>query len=189
MAKCAVGDCENDGRTRGWCEMHYTRWKRHGDPEFTCTPGGGKHWDFVRRAAEYDGSECLTWPFGKLPNGRGSMKFEGKTVGAHRMVCIEAHGNPPFPEAEAAHNCGKGHEGCVSGGHLYWATSKQNQADRIKHGTAKLGEDNPVAKLSPDDVRAIRGDRRPQTQIAADYGITQAAVSLIVTRKNWAHLV
>jgi len=31
-------------------------------------------------------------------------------------------------------------------------------------------------------------DKRPQTEIAAAYGITQAAVSLIVRRANWAHI-
>ena len=30
---CAVGDCPRPQHARGWCTMHYQRWKRTGDPE------------------------------------------------------------------------------------------------------------------------------------------------------------
>lgn len=35
MAKrtCSVEGCEKPTVTRGWCQMHYVRWRRHGDPE------------------------------------------------------------------------------------------------------------------------------------------------------------
>ena len=42
--------------------------------------------------------------------------------------------------------------------------------------------------LSDDDVRAIRADTRPQTQIADQYGISQSNVSQIKTRATWAHV-
>ena len=29
---CAVSDCDRTRCIRGWCSMHYQRWKRHGDP-------------------------------------------------------------------------------------------------------------------------------------------------------------
>lgn len=31
-ALCSVQDCERDPHARGWCTLHYQRWKRHGDP-------------------------------------------------------------------------------------------------------------------------------------------------------------
>ena len=30
--KCSIEGCEDDSRKRGWCEFHYDRWSRHGDP-------------------------------------------------------------------------------------------------------------------------------------------------------------
>jgi len=34
MAKgtCSVEGCDKPVTSRGWCEMHYYRWRRHGDP-------------------------------------------------------------------------------------------------------------------------------------------------------------
>lgn len=30
--RCSIHGCERAHEARGWCLMHYTRWKRHGDP-------------------------------------------------------------------------------------------------------------------------------------------------------------
>jgi len=51
-----------------------------------------------------------------------------------------------------------------------------------------IGELHNMAKLTEDEVLRIRADNRPQRRIAADYGITQAAVSLIKRRINWRHI-
>jgi hypothetical protein len=32
---CSVQECDADARTRGWCEKHYTKFKRYGDPLWT----------------------------------------------------------------------------------------------------------------------------------------------------------
>ena len=40
---CAVEDCEKFARTtthNGWCSMHYTRWRRHGDIHYVGKPRG-----------------------------------------------------------------------------------------------------------------------------------------------------
>ena len=29
---CKIKGCSNNSKARGWCSMHWTRWKRHGDP-------------------------------------------------------------------------------------------------------------------------------------------------------------
>lgn len=30
--KCAAEDCDRDALTKGFCDKHYRRWKKHGDP-------------------------------------------------------------------------------------------------------------------------------------------------------------
>lgn len=32
MSKCAVETCPRKVASRGWCHMHYGRWRRNGDP-------------------------------------------------------------------------------------------------------------------------------------------------------------
>lgn len=39
--KCSIDDCNAMVVARGWCNKHYRRWKRHGDPSKTIrTPSG-----------------------------------------------------------------------------------------------------------------------------------------------------
>lgn len=39
---CAVDDCPNPVKARGWCRKHYVRWQKHGDPNVTLrTPNDG----------------------------------------------------------------------------------------------------------------------------------------------------
>lgn len=34
MTTCAVDGCDRKARSRGWCMMHWKRWRRHGDPTY-----------------------------------------------------------------------------------------------------------------------------------------------------------
>lgn len=105
---------------------------------------------------------CVHWPFATNGVGYGVV---GVRVGGQkkmalvtRIVCGRTHGPAPEEGMYAAHSCGKGHEACCNPGCLYWATPKQNQADRIKHGTDANGPKNGAAKLTTEDVIAIRSN-------------------------------
>lgn len=37
---CAVDDCTVDAIARGWCNRHYRRWQRYGDPTVVSNPTG-----------------------------------------------------------------------------------------------------------------------------------------------------
>ena len=44
MKECEVNGCNLQARARGWCSLHYQRWRAHGDPEWAlptvCTVAG-----------------------------------------------------------------------------------------------------------------------------------------------------
>lgn len=39
---CSIAGCEKPASKRGWCGMHYMRWRTHGDPEVSLRPGTNK---------------------------------------------------------------------------------------------------------------------------------------------------
>lgn len=166
--------------------MHYTRWRRHGDPEHT---ENGKPEQWLRDNLEHDSNECLKWPFGGRDNGYGTLVFEGQHGSAHRFMCRLKHGEAPTELHEAAHSCGKGHEGCVNPNHLSWKTPSENQADRVLHGTSNRGERMGTSKLDRNQVAEIRASYVPRimsySKLAEKYGVSAGAIGDIVRGKNW----
>jgi len=76
---------------------------------------------------------------------------------------------------------------CFEISHLYLGTNVNNVFDRVMRGRSarNIGEKNGNASLSFAEVEEIRADRRYQYIIAAEYGISQAQVSIIQRGKNW----
>lgn len=194
--KCSVENCERDssraanGR-RGMCSAHYQRVRRHGDP-FTVKETPSPAIDWIAEHSDYDGDDCLKWPFhiGKDGYGRVHRPLCGTLTTASNYMCHVAHGPKPSQRHEAAHSCGNGNLGCTNPRHLYWATPEKNQQERVVHGTSNRGERQHRSKLTKSDVRAIRRRATTESQksIARDFGIDPSTVSNIVRRKKWAWL-
>lgn len=194
---CSVEGCKGSadnkaGGRRGWCSSHYRRWKHHGDP----LAGGTVRGEVPRYYAEfvlpYEGEECLLWPYGKTTRGYAQMWVDSHSRLAlvSRLVCEEENGPPPSGDHDAAHSCGNGHLGCVTKRHLSWKTKIGNAADMIVHGTHLRGERQNGAKLTEDDVRAIRSLQGVilQKEIASQFGVSKQRISAILARKDWAWL-
>jgi hypothetical protein len=144
---------------------------------------------FFEMALRYQGDECLFWPHDNV-RGYGRIKRNGKKFFVSRLVCEAEHGPPPSPEHHAAHSCGNGDKGCVTRKHVSWKTPKENNADKLEHGTLARGERNGRAKLSPDQVReilALKG-KLLQREIAQMFGVGQVQVSRIHRRDKWGSL-
>jgi hypothetical protein len=86
---------------------------------------------------------------------------------------------------ECCHNDGNPQNNHLT--NLRWDTPKNNHADKIKHGTTNRGEQCGTAKLTLEQVRAIRQDTRLQRIIAAEYGVKDNTISRIKSFKRWAH--
>lgn len=191
---CSIDGCgrnaKGTGAAKGFCQQHYYRFSRYGDPT-----GGSTSWGEPSRflqevALPYKGDDCLAWPFSKAGKGYGSLWHDGKHMNAHRFICELVHGHPPTAEHEAAHNCGNGHLACVNPSHLEWKTKTENEADKVIHGTIGLGERNPQAKLTEAQViqiHALKG-MKSQRALAREFGVQQAAISRIHTGQRWAWL-
>lgn len=186
---CSVCGCDKPVIARGWCDAHYRRWRRHGDPTAgRVAHGAPAKW--LEEHVGFGGDECLRWPYGCGDDGYGRVAQDGSWPRASRIMCIMAHGEPPSPTHHACHSCGKGHEACVNPRHLYWGTPIENAADRVRHGTHLKGEDCASAKLTVDQVREIRrlSLSLPQREVADRFGISKQRVSKIVRREQWGWL-
>lgn len=113
---------------------------------------------------------------------------KSKAFNVHRLVAYAFHGVPVPPRIDVAHNDGVKTNNCAS--NLRWATKAENQADRIIHGTdaRPQGVEHGMARLIDSQVMSIRKDHRKQRDIAAEYGVSQALISLIKRKKLWAHI-
>jgi hypothetical protein len=191
---CLVDGCDGDARrsargSRGWCVAHYTRWRRHGDPLFTQnTPKGEARNYYETVVLSYDGDDCLIWPYLRTSSGYGLLYNPSGSDRVSRALCEEINGSPPTEEDQAAHSCGNGHLGCVTRKHLSWKTPKDNQADRLEHGTNLAGSSHPMAKLNDDDVRKIRslGNVFTHRALGKMFGVCRVTIGNILLGKNWS---
>jgi hypothetical protein len=141
--------------------------------------------EVLRHYSHGDDSGCLLWSGPKNDAGYGTCRYGLAHRAAYRVWV------GPIPEGlYVLHHCDV--PACIEPSHLYVGTQADNMRDMAERGRRRNrpmpGESNPAAKLTEAQVRAIRADPRPQRAIAADYGISQATVSLIVRREKWAHL-
>jgi hypothetical protein len=108
-----------------------------------------------------------------------------------RPICVSAHsliaraflGVRP-PGMQVAHLNGVKVD--IRPANLAYKTPAENDADKVVHGTAPVGEKNPSAKLTVGDVLAIRGHPPRGLQALAEaYGIHVSHVNRIRARTSW----
>ena len=122
---CTIDGCGSPAHARGWCDMHYRRWRRHGDPR-----GGGRCYSTPEEAfaarAERRG-ECLIWTGAKVSTGYGQLQVNGRSTLAHRYAWECENG--PIPDGMLIdHICHN--QACVDVEHLRLATWQQNSRNR-----------------------------------------------------------
>jgi len=186
---CKIDGCAKPVVARGWCDAHYYRWKRNGDPlGGRLEKGLPRKW--LEDHSKYESDECLEWPFCRNKRGYGQIYFDGFTL-AHRWMCHAVNGDPTPKKPFALHSCGNGHLGCVNPKHLYWGSGVENYQDQIKHGVVARGERSGRARLNREIVRRIRkcaAQGNSKTEISDTLGIHRDAVRSVLRGRTWAWL-
>jgi hypothetical protein len=128
--------------------------------------------------------ECVSHKRDK--DGYIRLRRKGKDKYLHRLIYELKVGEIP-ENHEILHSCDN--PACFNISHLSSGTNLDNQLDKVKKNRQARGVKNGRAKLTEDDVRAIRKDTRSGKKIGADYGISDAMVYDIKTFKNWKHVI
>lgn len=145
--------------------------------------------DRLNRKSTPDANGCLCFT-GFLRGGYGRISHNHRNFLAHRLAWELKYG--PIPDGQCVlHKCDN--PKCVNTDHLFLGTRIDNNADKVaknrqSRSTGTRGEKRPLSKLTDMDIPKIRLDVRPQSQIAADYGVSQAVISRIKTWLSWSHI-
>lgn len=141
---------------------------------------------FYAKVALPNDEGCMLWLASTRAKGYGQVYLNGGSVRAHRVACYLAHGMPALEQTDAAHSCRN--TNCVAPAHLRWATPAENQADRLRDGTHNRGERHPFAKLTAEDVQAIRISPERVADLAIRYGVNRSAIYQLRRGERWGHL-
>lgn len=113
-----------------------------------------------------------------------------KTRLIHQLVLEAFVGPRPSPDHEACHGPGGALDNRLM--NLSWGTRSKNQGlDRVRDGTSNRGTRQWQAKLTEDIVMECRKRYtagETQYALAAEFGITQGAMSEVITGRQWAWL-
>lgn len=131
---------------------------------------------------------CWFWTGRKVATGYGAYyaRYLGKRYWrAHRLSWAIANGRNPKPGMVIAHSCHK--RACVNPEHLKETTQRDNMDDMIEQGSMK-GERHGRARLTEQDVIAIRSSPFSDRILAKRYGVHQTTIYNARRGLKWQHL-
>ncbi len=155
-----------------------------------------RFWNNVDQSGGPDA--CWPWIGGKLTNGYGSLRVDGKHWLAHRRAWYLKHG--PVPQGQLVlHECDN--PPCCNDRHHFLGTHKANSEDCKAKDRHARGGRNGHAKLTRDLVEELRAivpalPRGPggklrdglMKDLVRGYGVGQSTISCAVRGKTWRHL-
>lgn len=115
-----------------------------------------------------------------------SRRGDKKMFYGHALVLEAFAGFRPSKDYQACHINGNRADNRLI--NLRWDTCKENYEDARRHGTNSRGSKHGQAKLTEQDVIAIRKDVRSQKEIAIDYGVNRTTISNIKSQRTWTWL-
>jgi hypothetical protein len=170
---CSVENCGKKHFSLGYCNTHYYRFKRNGDPSRLRGQGNPVITadDFQKCLKLNKKTGCLEWTRGKTGQGYGNLKFRGKYWRAHRVAWLFAYGYEP--KLMVRHDCDN--PPCCNPAHLRLGTQAQNMRDVA----GRNRNPKPKIQLEEQQIAALqrakdRLDGKTIAELAREFGIARS---------------
>jgi DNA-binding XRE family transcriptional regulator len=150
---------------------------------------------FWSRVLRLSPNDCWEWQGSITSSGYGNLSWHGSPVQAHRLAYylsiggVSLHTGFRVPGVArkyrrfVLHRCDN--RKCCNPAHLFLGSMRSNLLDAYAKGRKK----QPRSELTPAEVRRIRGiynaGGATQVELAAKYGVSQRAISLIVRNETY----
>lgn len=156
--------------------------------------------NFWSRVSIADPDDCWEWQGAITSSGYGNLSWHGVHVQAHRVAYYLTNGQIALEtgfrhkgkakryKRFVLHKCDN--RKCCNPDHLFLGSMSSNQKDAYGKGRKQQPRSTHAnAKLSPENVREIRRKydtgQAKQTDLAAEFGVSQRVISLVVRRESY----
>lgn len=201
---CTIPDCNNPNFGHGFCSLHYTRWRRKGDPlaaiPFILSPKGSalaeRFWLRVDTEGKWMRPEigrCWAWK-GSTSCGYGHLPLAGKQHTRAHRASWELHFGPIPDGLFVCHKCDN--RPCSRPDHLFLGSHADNMADMVSKGRQgreselrARGESHYRHRLTDGEVLEIRmrcGESH--RALAREFGVGKTTIDHILRGDTWKHL-
>lgn len=138
---------------------------------------------FLEESFTLETDDCIIWPFSLDAKGYAQASEARVQYKPHRRVCEWAHGAAPTPKHHAAHLCGN--RPCINKRHLVWATATENEQHKLMHGSIRRSAQRTLTDDQVRDIRRRYAGGEQMIVLAAEYGISNVAISKIVKWRSY----
>lgn len=178
--KCKIDQCPSPVRTAGYCQKHYLRVWRHGDPSISKLEKifGSLRERYDARVVKTDG--CWGWKGSKLVSGYGNIRYGGKIHCAHRLS-YEFHIGPIPEGMNVCHKCDN--PVCSNPDHLFIGTQQDNVIDM--HSKKRWKSSKRTTRETVKSIRAaVATGLYTHSEIAEKFSVSLSTVGKILSGKT-----
>lgn len=164
--ECSIPDCTGRAVGWGWCQKHWQRWRKYGDPLGSAPP---RRYTQLLKRMEHQQNGCIYMTGNIRPDGYARISNQG----AHRVAYEYFIG--PIPEAhDVDHDCHNRadppchlgpacpHRRCVNPDHLRAVPHKENVLAGVSFGAVNAAKThcNRGHEFTPENTHFESGGGR-----------------------------
>jgi hypothetical protein len=147
---------------------------------------------FWSKVAKGEADDCWLWLAHRKASGYGQFTVrKGVFMTSSRVALALSLGRPLESGEVACHVCDN--PPCCNPAHLFAGTQRDNALDSVVKGRARRarGVDTASARLTEDDVRAIRAETDRwglNRDLSVLYGVSNSTIAAIRMGQKWKHV-